>query len=216
MDETGPWLSLLGHLLTAVAVLISALGLRREWRDSRESKAREERNRFTIAAATSLAKLERRRQHYLDYFLHAKPHFITASDQLTRGDLWAPVRDALWKELESEHGRTLGALAQEEIEVAYVSLAAFDPALFAEFRRTLAELDRLAGDEFLALRDSSQKRLSELRDQPTSVISSALRKAGKTHAEHLASTSDALLANVRERILSLVQDPAKIPLQAFR
>ncbi|HEX6368317.1 MAG TPA: hypothetical protein VF006_05260 [Longimicrobium sp.] len=210
------WLPLLGHLLTAAAILISALGLQHAWHQHRDGKEREERNRFTVAAATSLAKLERRRQHYLDYFFHIRPHFITASESYTSADLWAPVRDSLWKEFEAEQSRTHRAQADEEIEVAYVTLAAFDAPLYSEFRSALAELDRVARDELRKFRDSSQNLLWEKREQPTASVSSALRKLAETHADQLSSKSEPLLADVRRRILALVQNPAATPLRLLR
>jgi hypothetical protein len=210
------WLPLLGDLPTAGAVLISALGLKHAWDQHRLSKAIEDRNRFTVAAATSLAKLERRRQHYIDYYFHIRPHFITASESYTSADLWAPVRDALWKEFEAEQSRTHRAQAGEEIEVAYVTLAAFDAPLYSEFRFALAELDRVAKDDLQSFRDAFQNVLWEKREQPTASVSSALRKLADTHADQLSSKSEPLLANVRERILSLVQNPADAPLRLHR
>lgn len=211
MDDPDPWFSLLGDLPTAFAVLISYLGLRREWHHHQENRRSEERNRLTIAAATFLAKFERRRQRYLDYFFHVRPHFITASEKLSDGESWEVVRNYLWKELETEQSRIIRELGEDEIETAYAHLAASDPAHYTDLRRALDELNDLAKLEFRGFRKDSQLSLPDsAANQPTASVSTKLRLMSEARADEFAKRSESIVEPVRHQIQLIIQDASVV------
>lgn len=210
-SDTPVWISLVGHALTAGALLISMFGLLYAWHQHQDSKAHEEKNQLTITAATTLAKLERRQRQYGNYFFRVKPHFITASELFSRSERRETVRDFIWQKLEHEQSELIRELMEEEIEVAYVALAAFDPSLYTEFRTALQALDKAGEAHQRLLRWRVQDAVFDARDEQaiaTAALSSTLRRLAANTSAELAKQSESLVAPVRARILARIQAPA--------
>lgn len=200
------WAPVIGHLLTASAVGIAALQLKKESERHRENRLKEQDDRMRVAAARSLAKLERRRKAYIDYFTRVKPFFIDVSERRPQSEGWQTERDYLWKKSEEAEASLLSELMQEEIESDYVELAGLYPHLFGGVRGAVENLDALGTESILKFRREAQTRIQQLPiSEATSVLSSALRTVAEEHAQGFARASENLLGEIRADILKLIE-----------
>jgi hypothetical protein len=135
----------IGDLLTAGTVLISALALFASWRSERKARDRERANEVRAAATATVAKLERWQQLADFYYVSIQPLFVTISDMLSpetvsRTQKLEEARDALWRELTEARTASQQRILEENIELAYVGLQAYDQTAYASVVKLVADL----------------------------------------------------------------------------
>jgi hypothetical protein len=133
-------------ILTSLTILVSVIALLVSWTRDREIRTREQADRIRVAAAKTIAKLERWEAIQLSLYSELQPTYVELSEGLvTRFDVVAS-RDLLWKRITALRTHIASRLLDEGVETAYVDLVAYHAPVRETFAKVMADL-RAAEEE---------------------------------------------------------------------
>src|SRR5712672_1543551 len=89
----------LTDVLTSVTVIVSVVALTITWTKDRDTRVREQANHVRVAAADTLAKLERWKALQLSLYDDLQPAFVETSEMLSTDFNVIRARDQLWKKI---------------------------------------------------------------------------------------------------------------------
>ena len=133
----------LGHLLTLLTVLISVATVLRSWAMDRRLGRQRQADQIRLAAAGTLAKIERWRRISLWFFEELQTELVQTSELLASDFDVVKARDFLWKRVHAVRFATARRALDEEIDEAYAHISAFYPSIRESFLATMTRL-RLA------------------------------------------------------------------------
>lgn len=122
-----------GDIATALTVLVSALTLAWTWRRDITLREREYADRVKTAAAFTLARLERAREIMLHFFDVFSTCFVNASTMAVDKKTAQEITNYVWIKAEETAAECNERLLEEEIELAYVELYAYDENIYQQF-----------------------------------------------------------------------------------
>jgi hypothetical protein len=167
-------------MLTCFTILVSIISLAIGWTQHRLAQRRQKADEIRNAAALTLAKVERLEELSMFYFEDVQPLIVEVSETLAaKGDLQA-ARDLLWKELHSEWLKARKRVLDENIQLAYVGLYGYHPAVQPLFVRSLQQAGQADYEMMTELLEGTQGKLLQVggrRDQPaTAMLGNELRQ----------------------------------------
>ncbi len=150
-----------GDLLTAVAILISAVGIFIEMRKDRVLRQKELADRVRRSAGLIVAKADRWCQLAVSIFDQLQPVVTDADCMLVKSKNVIEVRDYLWRELLKLQAEIKMRSMEEEIEVAYADMYGFDVRVYELFSGLIAYLGQVRTISFRALSSRTQDVILE-------------------------------------------------------
>jgi|SRR4028119_118510 hypothetical protein len=197
-----------GDLLTALAILVSAIGILAELRKDRELKRKEIADRVRRSAGLIVAKVERWMQLSRHLFNEIHPLITDADALLVKDADIVKVRDYFWRELSTLRANITKRIMEEQIEVAYSDLYGYDPRVHELFNGVVDRL-RLVDDRvFIGLLQQTQEDIlsQEESSQPFSsaALGNTLRSSGELFARRAHDLMENIIAPFRAEMARLV------------
>lgn len=199
-----------GDILTSLSILISATVLLRAWAKDRRDRNKELADRIRSAAAKTLAKLDRWQELSLWLFQYTQPLFIETSEMLVKSFDVIAARDYFWKKANEARINISGRMLDEEIEVAYVDLYGYHPAVRGLFVKAI---DKLKEDEEVVFQDFIESSQDAIRsyDNATEGYQSAqlgneLREIAFHFGSMLKEKTDKTLEPIQEFLVDIISE----------
>jgi len=197
-----------GDILTAGALVLSAVTLASSWSKEQEIETRQDADRVRTAAAKCIGKLDRWQSLHLATYEELQVVYVQASERVSRSmaDLGA-TRDFVWKEVVAAHTRATARVSEEQIEVAYGELLAAFPSLRTDLMATFEELrgaDEKNLESFLLETQAAVLNV-ELKGYSPTVLGNALRAAAAKSRSKFVSDTGPILGTMRRRLFDIVQ-----------
>lgn len=164
----------IGHILTSVSVLISALGLLVSWQRMASQRRRTEADKIRSCVGVVIAKLARWKDVSLHIFDVIQTVITEADMLLVATQNIVEVRDYFWKELGQEHAKVMQQIMKEQIEIAYADLEGYDPNIQALFSRAVGQMKETDRYMHLIMLDDTQKGILSLQSCSEEFFSSQL------------------------------------------
>ncbi len=197
-----------GDLLTALAIIVSAIGILAELRKDRELKRKEIADRVRKSAGLIVAKVDRWKQLSRHLFDEIHP-LITDADALLvkEGDI-VKVRDYFWRELSTLRADITKRIMEEQIEVAYSDLYGYDPRVHELFNGVVDRLRRVDDRVFIGLLHQTQEEILSREEYPqpfsSAELGNSLRSRSKLFAGRAHDLMESILAPFRAEMARLV------------
>jgi hypothetical protein len=94
-----------GDVLTSLTIIVSVVALITTLTKERDTRTREQADRVRVAAAKTLAKLERWQSLQLSLYQELQPVYVDVSESLARRFDVVAARDYLWKQVNAQRVR---------------------------------------------------------------------------------------------------------------
>jgi hypothetical protein len=202
-----------GDILTSVSILISALAFLRAWTKDREIRNKEIADRTRSAAAITLAKLERWRDLSLWFFQSTQPLFVETSEMLTNQFDVVATRDFLWKKLNEVRTEVSNRVMKEQIEIAYVELAGYHPAVYDFFTSTIGTLKENQGEAYDKFIERTQRVVMSYKSRQagyqTAMLGNDLRTVAYESQSALRAQTDQTLKPIHEFLINIIAESDK-------
>ena len=198
----------IGDILTFLSIIISVTALLNVWMKERQIRNKEQADKIRTAAAKTLAKLERLKELSLWYYQDIQPIFVETSEMLTEKFDVIVARDFLWKMLNITRKNTAQRILDEEIEIAYVELYGYYPAIYDKFVSTI---EIFKNEEEIAFKDlilTTQKDILSFKDHrgeyETAMLGNALRESCNINCESFQKKIEKTLKPIHEILVDLI------------
>lgn len=201
----------IGHMITVVSVIVSAMALLASWSQSRQLYTREQADRVRAAAGRTLAGLERRHDIALSLFQDLQPVFVKASEEFGSQFDRVAVRDLLWREANAARAAVERRLLDDNMQDAYVALYGYHPELRDLVRTSIQEMksreDR-AFDEFIEqLQVAILTFKADRATYQTAGLGNALRAVATRYRECGTMLEETSVAPLERFLTNLVLSP---------
>lgn len=198
-----------GDILTSLSIIISAIALAISWGRDRQIAVKKQADKVRNAASKTLAKLERWQELSLRLYEDVQPLFVEASEMLAKDPNNAePPRDFLWKKLEEVRQSATLRIVDEELEVAYVDLYGYIPAIYQSFVQTVQKLKEEDETAFRDLQEATQKNVMSFADRgrgfQTAELGNSLRRTCAQIQDSLQTAMQDTLKPIHEFLLSVI------------
>jgi hypothetical protein len=197
-----------GDLITAIAVLVSAVGILVELRKDRDLRRKELADKVRRSAGLIVAKLDRWRQLSQHFFNQAHTLITDTDVLLVREQNIINARDFLWKELFALKADADKRKMDEQIEASYADLYGYDPRihdLFAGVTERLRKIDALIFQEFVQQSQDNVLDLEEARKPfVTAILGNMLRRTAASFAAESDALTEEVLGPFRGEMVRLV------------
>lgn len=197
-----------GDILTSLSILISAIILVRAWTKDRADRNKELADKIRTAAAKTLAKIDRWQELSLWFFQYTQPLFVETSEMLIKDFDVIAARDYFWKKTNEARVNISGKILEEEIEVAYVELYGYHPAVYKLFVKVVSELKEKEEVVFYDFIEYSQDTIRSYVNKKASYQSSELGNDLREIAFHfnliLKEKTDITLKPIRRFLVDIV------------
>lgn len=195
-------------VLTSLTIIVSVVALVMTLNKDRDARIREQANQVRIAAAKTLAKMERWQALQKSLYTELEPVYVETSEMLSRDYDVLKARDSLWKAISAERVRIADRLLGESIETAYVDLFAYHPSIRRKFLAALAELETAADQATGQLLRATQTAVMSFEGKKegctSALLGNALRGASHPIQQAFIETTQRTLAPIREDLYALV------------
>lgn len=214
------WSIKVSDLLTTATIVISVIALLLSLSKDRDAKVTEQASRVRSAAATAIAKLDRWQALQISMYQELQPTYVGLSEKLAESFNVQRVRDEFWKEVNIERTRVAQKVLDEQLGTAYSDLLSHFPAARGKFTDAFAKLSSIEAavtDSYLGESESAILSLEGMqKNYTTPTLGNALRKAAASHSAELKSSSEAVIAPVREYLFSVISLPDEELVGAIR
>ena len=199
-----------GDILTFLTIIISVIALLNVWAKERQIRNKEKADKVRTAAAKTLAKIERWKELSLWYYQDIQPAFVETSELLAKDFDVYVARDFLWKELHFARINTAQRILDEEIEIAYVELYGYYPAIYEKFVSTINMLKEDEETAFEGLVLATQDEVLSFEDRKdeykTEMLGNALRDTCLNYRESFRKEIETRLKDVHNYLVSLISE----------
>lgn len=198
-----------GDILTSLSIIVSAVALAISWGRDRQIARKEQADKVRNAAARTLAKLERREELSLRLYDEVQPLFVETSEKLAEDPSNATIpRDYLWKRLEEARQSATLRILDEEIEVAYVELYGYIPAIYQPFVRTVAKLKAEDETTFRDMQEATQADVMSFEDRgqrfQSAELGNRFRRTGTKYRGSLQDKMESTIKPIQQFLLSVI------------
>jgi hypothetical protein len=200
-----------GDILTSLTVLLSVVTLVLSLAKDRDARSTEQANKVRGAAASAIVKLDRWQSVQLSLYQELQPSFVETSEAMVKKYDVVVARDSFWRQVNQERTRVARQVLEEQLGTAYVDILSHFPAARTKFVEAFAKLAIVEDDvanNFLA---GSEQAILNLRGKQsnyqTADLGNALRAQAATNANELRKQSEAVIAPVRNYLLSVIALP---------
>ena len=197
-----------GDLLTLGSVVVGLAGFLYAWAKDRRLCNREYADRIRLAAAQTLAGIERWKEVGLRAFDDAQPLLTDADTDLVKEQDPIQARDSLWRALMALQADTSKRILGEKLEGAYSGLYGYDPDVHNVYRTAVHELRVTLDLAFSALLNKTQSDVlamtSAQKPYTSANLGNRLRRTTNDVVKAFEADAEKAVAPVRERMLSIV------------
>ena len=166
-----------GEIITFLSIAGSGLSIVVSWGVDRDLRVREDADKIRIEAAHTLGKLQRTQDIYLSFYDAVQGDLVEASEKLVTTKNNIQARDLLWKQLQQRKYETSKRLLDEQLEIAYTGLLAFDTDIDSIYNSTTVRLKKLNKNQMEQLLLETEKLVLDFKflQGQTAVLGNALR-----------------------------------------
>jgi hypothetical protein len=197
----------LGDLLTPLSILVSLVAVLVTWQDDKESRAKQYADNIRRSCSIVSAKLERWGTLADRYFDDIQPTLISATMETAETHSVLPARRDLYRGLMEAEGKASQRIVDEQLEIAYMELYGYVPALrppFEKIRQQITEAQkasqsRLAHDLQVKLQGSGL-----LKSSDSAVMGNELRMVVQVERNRLAKEIQQVTQPLSDNILKLI------------
>jgi hypothetical protein len=182
-----------GDLLTALAVLISAVGVLMELRKDRSLRRKELADNVRRSAGLIVAKLDRWRYLSQYFFDEIQPIITDADILLVKEQSIVGARDFFWRALLAIQAEVAKKKMEEQIEMAYADLYGYEPGIHDLFAGVIERLHRVDDLVLERLVHETQSNIVSLEETKKPFVSATLGNLLRSTAAYLAHRSETLI-----------------------
>lgn len=188
------------------------------WTQDRNVRIRDQADQVRSAAAKALAKLERWKELSVSLCASADPDFVKTTGMLFKGNEGNSAALDLYRDsLMSAHTAIAEQIRQEQQEVAYIDLDAYQPDIYQELAAAVQDLKNAEAATFEDVRQAPEAViLSFSRQQGTDLLAfeNQLRDACADRYDHaFRKTIDDRLAPILKALTDLISQSDRDVLQ---
>lgn len=195
-------------LLTSVTIIVSVIALVVTWTKDRDTMVREQADRVRVAAAKTLAKLERWQTLQLSLYDQLQPVFVETSEMLDKEFNVIGTRDYLWKQINEKHTRILAKVLEEGFETAYVDLFAYYPSIRQTFLEVIVSLRAAEQTALESLLLDTQGAVMSFEGKKstysTAQLGNALRGAAIHARDRFVKDTNSALILIQDQLYTLI------------
>ena len=199
----------IGDILTFLTIIVSVIALLSVWLKEMQIRNKEKADKVRTAAAKTVAKLERWKELSLWFYKDIQPIFVETSEILIKKYDVFVARDFLWKMLNIARKNTAQRILDEEIEIAYVELYGYYPAIYDEFTSLIKKLKDLEEDAFWDLILTTQDEILLFKDCPvheyrTATLGNNLRASCNKKRESFQNKIETEIKPINDILVNLI------------
>jgi hypothetical protein len=145
--------TLIGQVLTILAIVIAALTLYLTYKSGMEERYRQQAEQIRSAATETMAKIERWEDASLSFYKNLEPTFVEVSRMIAKDYDLNAAGDFLWKRFSEERAAIEQKKAEEKIETSYAALFIYHLSEKDIFLGSIKQLKQANEQEFNGFRD---------------------------------------------------------------
>jgi hypothetical protein len=197
-------------VLTSLTIILSIIALMFTLKRDRDTRIREQADHIRMAAAKTLAKLERWQALQKSLYSELQLNYVETSEILDADADFnvVKVRDSLYKKIDAERVRIADRILSESIETAYIDLFASHPSIRATFLAATAKLQECEESAVSDLKDKTQDAVLSFAGKQagytTALLGNALRNAAKPIEVKFIQETNRILTPIRENLYTLI------------
>jgi hypothetical protein len=197
----------LGDLFTPVSILIAICALFLTWLNDRDARMKTYADNIRHSSSIVSAKLERWNSLTDRYFDDIQPVLIDVSKEVIQPNGRIPARTDLFTGLRKAEGVASQRILDEQLEISYMELYGFIPALRPPFDEIRQEIKKDEEASHRRLESTLQETLNNnelLRNSDHAMMGNALRASVKAEREKLHQMIDQTTKPLRDNMLKLI------------
>jgi hypothetical protein len=180
----------------------------RSWSKDRTLNRQREANQVRLAAAMTLAKLERWKRISLWYFDDLQADIVETSEMLVRDFDVVKARDFLWKRVHTTKFKSLNRVLDEEIDNSYTHISAFYPRIRHLFSLTMDRLREAEELMFQNVAGRTERVVLSFKDKQlgyeTAMLGNALRECASSIRSQYTTRIDKELAGLLKFLIGII------------
>lgn len=171
-------------------------------------------SKVRLAAAKTLAQLQRMIELYGFYYEDIQPYFVKSSEMLAEDFDVIKTRDYLWKQLQRVRKSIRKKILKEQLDIAYVELCDYYPSFYNDFVAVEKEIKTIEDFVFRNFLMSTQDDILQFRmfaqnEYKTAMLGNALRDTGSTYQKFFQSQIDKLIQPMYDFLVNLITATTK-------